>query len=88
MGSIGEGMLFQDPTVVKISDDERLSGRMTEENVAIAVIAFHRDGFVVLENIVNHSHCEKLNEFMVKEADEMMNDPKTAWNDVRDIAVI
>lgn len=82
MGSMGQEFEFQNPVIVKISDDERISGQMTAEHVAEAVIAFHRDGFVALENIVDPEHCDKLNAFMVEEANVMMEDPKTVWNDV------
>jgi hypothetical protein len=82
MGSMGEPLQFQDPTIVKLSDDERESGCMTNEHIAEAVIAFHRDGFVVLENVVHPDHCDKLDALMCEEADRMATDPKTIWNDV------
>ncbi|KAK3671235.1 hypothetical protein LTR78_008870 [Recurvomyces mirabilis] len=83
MGSIGETvqLQFQDPVVVKLSDEERKSGRMNEENVAAAVIAFHRDGFVLLENVVDPAHCDTLDAEMCLEAERMAKDPKTIWND-------
>lgn len=83
MGSIGAPPLqFQDPITVRISDEERISGRMTEEHVAAAVIAFHRDGFVVLENVVDPEHCTVLDKEMCEAAERMKTDPKTIWNDV------
>jgi hypothetical protein len=82
MGSMGEPLQFQDPITVKISNDERQTGRMTEEHVAEAVIALHRDGFVVLENVVDPEHCDVLDKLMCEEADRMATDPKTIWNDV------
>lgn len=83
MGSMGEPLQFQEPTIVRVSDDERTSGHMAVEHIAEAVIAFHRDGFVVLENVVDPEHCEKLDGLMCEEADRMATDPKTIWNDVR-----
>lgn len=77
-----EPLQFQDPVTVKVTDDERVSGRMTEEHVAEAVIALHRDGFVVLENVVDPEHCETLDKLMCEEADRMATDSKTIWNDV------
>lgn len=83
MGSMGAPLLqFQDPIIVRISDDERISGRMTEVHVAAAVIAFHRDGFVVLENVVDPEHCTVLDKEMCEAAERMKTDPKTIWNDV------
>ena len=75
-------MQFQEPTTVHITDDERQSGRITVEHVAEAVIALHRDGFVVLENVVDPEHCDILDQLMCEEADRMKEDPKTIWNDV------
>lgn len=83
MGSVGEPLQFQHPTTVEISEDERTSGHMTDEHIAEAVIALHRDGFVVLENVVDQEHCAILDELMCEEADRMAMDPKTIWNDVR-----
>ena len=82
MCSVGETKPFQEPTIVKMSDGERDSGVMEIENVAKAVIALHRDGFVVLENVVDPEHCESLDKLMCDEADRMKTDPKTIWNDV------
>jgi hypothetical protein len=82
MGSMGEPLQFQEPTIVKLSDDERTSGCMDVEHIAEAVIAFHRDGFVVLENVIDPEHCEKLDVLMCEEANRMATDPKTIWNDV------
>ena len=85
MGSMGEPqqLLFQQPTIVELSDDERTSGVMSEEHIAAAVIAFHRDGFVVLDNVVDPEHCDVLDKLMCEEAERMKDDPKTIWNDVR-----
>lgn len=82
MGSTGTSLQFQDPVTVRVSHKERVSGRMTEEHIAAAVIAFHRDGFVVLENVVDPEHCAVLDKEMCKTADRMKTDPKTIWNDV------
>lgn len=84
IGSMGETKLFQQPTIVKLSDNERSSGVMEIDNVAKAVIAMHRDGFVVLENVVDPEHCKVLDKLMCEEAERMKTDPKTIWNDVSD----
>lgn len=88
MGSMGEQKLFQEPTIVKMSKSERESGVMDVDNVAKAVIALHRDGFVVLENVVDPEHCEVLDKLMCEEADRMKTDPKTIWNDVSRSTVV
>ena len=82
MGSLAAPLEFQEPVVVRMSEEERVSSRMTEEHVAEAVIAFHRDGFVVLENVVDPEHCTVLDKEMCDAAERMKTDPKTIWNDV------
>lgn len=73
---------YQAPSVVVLSDEERLSGHMTAENVGQAVAAFHRDGLVVLENAVDTTHMDILNEILCSEAKEMATLPTTHFNDV------
>ncbi|KAK5739820.1 hypothetical protein LTR17_005106 [Elasticomyces elasticus] len=84
MGSVSEPLLFQEPTIVKISEDERISGNMAIEHIAEAVVALHRDGFVVLENVVDQEHCDVLDKLMCEEAGHMAKDPKT----IRTIAIL
>lgn len=74
---------FQEPIVVKLSDEERISGKIVEENVAIAVAAMHSHGLVVLENAVDVAHADALNEILTSEAQEMAKLPTTHFNDVR-----
>lgn len=74
---------FQEPFVVKLSDDERISGLLSEENVATAVAAMHQHGLVVLENAVDVEHANTLNQILSTEAHEMAKLPTTHFNDVR-----
>jgi hypothetical protein len=73
---------FQTPSVVVLSDEERLSGHMTMENVGHAVAALHRDGLVVLENAVEPTHMDNLNDILCPEAEEMAKLPTTHFNNV------
>jgi hypothetical protein len=73
---------FQDPSIVQLSDEERISGHITEENLAIAITALHRDGLVVLENAVDVEHVDQLNNLLSTEAEEMAKLPTTHFNDV------
>ncbi|KAL3448405.1 hypothetical protein BJX65DRAFT_307265 [Aspergillus insuetus] len=72
---------FQEPVVVRLSDHEQITGEMTLENLATAIMAFHRDGLVVIENCVNTEHCDTLNEIMSAEVDALIKNPKTHFND-------
>ncbi|KAH8888056.1 hypothetical protein GQ53DRAFT_604116, partial [Thozetella sp. PMI_491] len=67
--------------VVRLSDEERKSGIISEENIGIAVSAMHRDGLVVLENAVDANHVDKLNGILSNEAAEMAKLPTTHFND-------
>lgn len=87
MGAAKLELQFQNPVIVRLSEEERISGCMTEENVAMAVLGFHRDGVVILENAVDQQHCNTLNEAMTKEVYEVFNDPKTHFNDASFLSI-
>jgi ectoine hydroxylase-related dioxygenase (phytanoyl-CoA dioxygenase family) len=53
---------------IKVSADEVKSGRLTERHLEQAVRALVFEGLVVVENAVEHSVLDKLNEKMVKDA--------------------
>ena len=73
---------FQEPHFVRLSDEERTTGVLTEEHIGEAVSAVHRDGLVVLENAVDTAHCDELNDILVNEAEAMAKLPTTHFNDV------
>lgn len=73
---------YQEPTIVRLTDEERLTGKLSDENIALGVLGFNRDGLVILENAVDTELCDKLDEIMQKEADDLLKDPKATWNDV------
>lgn len=72
----------QSVVVVPLSDEERTTGRLTAENVGMAVAALHRDGLVVLENAVDTEHMDTINKILCTEAEEMAKLPTTHFNDV------
>ncbi|KJR86097.1 phytanoyl-CoA dioxygenase family protein [Sporothrix schenckii 1099-18] len=80
MHSASASFDFQEPTVVRLSDEERTTGRITLENIGIAVSAMHRDGLVVLENAVNTAHMDAINAILVKDAEEMAKMDSTHFN--------
>lgn len=67
---------------MRLSDEERTTGVLSEEHVGEAVSAVHRDGLVVLENAVDTAHCDELNGILVGEAEAMAKLPTTHFNDV------
>ncbi|KAL1891836.1 hypothetical protein Sste5346_007380 [Sporothrix stenoceras] len=72
---------FQEPVVLRLSDEERSTGIISEEHVASAITAMHRDGLVVLENAVDLEHVDKLNGLLSTEAEAMAKLPTTHFND-------
>ena len=49
---------------IKLSDEERDSGVLTDLHLFDAIEAFFQDGIVVVENAVEHSVLDRLNERM------------------------
>jgi hypothetical protein len=58
------------PEVTKVTPGaaELAAGKFTSQNLEKALIALHQDGLVVLENVVDLQHLEKLNAVMTKDA--------------------
>lgn len=75
----------QSVEIVPLSEEERLSGRLTLEHIGKAVAALHRDGIVVLENAVDVAHMSTINDMLCSEAEEMAKLPTTHFNDVRTV---
>ena len=67
---------------MRLTDQERTSGVITEENIGTAMSALHRDGLVVLENAVDVEHIDNLNKILSDEAEAMAKLPTTHFNDV------
>lgn len=60
------------PVVIRLSDEERDSGVMSDHQLYDAVEAFFADGFVVLENAVREDMIDALNARMLKDTDKLM----------------
>ena len=56
------------PIVVQTSQEEVSEGKLTWKNLESAVRALHRDGLVVLENVIEEPQLDTLNKKMVKDA--------------------
>lgn len=81
MGSIQKSPYY-DQTVrtVRVSDAARQAGRPSLEFVAEAVSYFHKDGIVILENVVDTTHLDHLNSILTPEALEIANNPNHHFN--------
>jgi hypothetical protein len=58
--------------VVKTSADEVKRGRLDARNLEKAVRHIHRDGLVVVEDVVPHNHLAYLNKKMVDDAQTLL----------------
>ncbi|KAI0173304.1 hypothetical protein GGR52DRAFT_542581 [Hypoxylon sp. FL1284] len=62
------GHLHNTPTVVKVTSPEVRAGYLEARNLEKAVGALHRDGLVVVEDVIPHESLDKLNEKMTQDA--------------------
>ena len=56
------------PITVRVSSPEVCSSRLRWQNLELATRAIHRDGLVVLEDVIDHKKLDKLNEKMAEDA--------------------
>lgn len=56
------------PICIPVSHSEVTSRRLSLRNLELATRALHRDGLVVLEDVIDHSKLDALNEKMVRDA--------------------
>lgn len=57
-----------------ISDQSRQAGFATHETIAEALTYLHRDGVLVLENVIEVEHLDRLRELLQPEAEEVAQD--------------
>jgi hypothetical protein len=56
------------PTHIEPTPTELKEKKLSSQNIERALYALHFDGLVVVEDVVDHSHLDKLNDQMVKDA--------------------
>src|SRR5436305_1527382 len=56
------------PTSVRPSRTEVKKGRLSPQNLEIAVRSLYEDGLVVVEGVIDHERLDALNEVMVRDA--------------------
>ncbi|RDW60195.1 ARM repeat-containing protein [Coleophoma crateriformis] len=56
------------PITVKVSAQEVAAQRLTWRNLELATRAIHRDGLVVLQDVIEHAKLDGLNEKMLQDA--------------------
>lgn len=56
------------PISIKVSPQEVASRNLTWQHLELATRALHRDGLVVLEDVIDHKKLDKLNAKMAEDA--------------------
>lgn len=56
------------PTTVVITSEELAAKQLGWHNLELATRALHRDGLVVLQDVIEHSKLDDLNKTMVQDA--------------------
>lgn len=62
------GKLTSYPTSIRPSRSEIQNARLSPQNLEVAIRSLHRDGLVVVEDVIPHDCLTRLNEKMVKDA--------------------
>lgn len=68
------------PREISLSVEERNKSSYNVANIQRALEALHQDGFVVLKDVVDVRHVEKLNEYMRKEAEILVRTKAKPFN--------
>jgi hypothetical protein len=68
------------PRLIHPTAEELAASRYEVENITTALEALHQDGFVVLKSVVEVSHVRNINEFMSKEADQLLDTNAKPFN--------
>lgn len=86
-GTYFEGSLIPDidqegdnPVVIRLTDQERTSGVTRPETIQQALYAYHRDGFVVLENAIDDDLVVNMYNQIVKDTGIYVGKKFQQWN--------
>lgn len=68
------------PVVICLTDEERDTGKTRPETIQQCLYAYHRDGFVVLENAIGDELVDQLYTKMVADTDIYIGKKFQQWN--------
>jgi hypothetical protein len=63
-----DGKLLSHPISIRPSKSEIECSKLSPQNLEIAIRCLHRDGLVVIEDVIRHDVLDRLNEKMVQDA--------------------
>jgi ectoine hydroxylase-related dioxygenase (phytanoyl-CoA dioxygenase family) len=67
-------------TIIKLTPEELATKTLSSHNLQASLEALHQDGILALENAVNTTHLDKLNERMIPEAKRLYANTNTHRN--------
>lgn len=67
-------------TVIQLTWEELATKRLSSHNLQASLQALHQDGILAIENAVNTTHLDRLNERMIPEAQRLYSNPNTHRN--------
>jgi hypothetical protein len=76
----GDKLYNQQVRTINVSSRDRDTGNATPELLAEALTYLHRDGIIILENVIDPSHIDALSALLGPEADEIARDPDHHFN--------
>lgn len=68
------------PRSITPTAKERQEGVYSSRNLQAVLGALHRDGLVVLRDVIDKDHVDSLNVWMTEDAEERINDPEQKFN--------
>lgn len=61
--------------VIQLTSEELATKRLSSHNLQASLQALHQDGILAIENAVNTTHLDRLNERMIPEAQDSTQTP-------------
>lgn len=58
------------PVKIKPSPQEVAKGRFNDANIKLFLSGMHRDGVVILEDVIDPAHLDKINDFMIQDTEK------------------
>ncbi|EXJ60677.1 hypothetical protein A1O7_04830 [Cladophialophora yegresii CBS 114405] len=65
------------PVEVTPSPKEKAAGRFNDANIKLFLSGVHRDGVVVLKNVIDPDHLDVINDFMVEDTKKELSKEKS-----------
>jgi hypothetical protein len=64
--------LIDDPRRVPLSDEDMKTGGYSVQNLQMALEGLHQDGMVILRDLVDPDHCDRVYQHMIGDRDRIL----------------